>query len=160
MIRTLLQNIIITKQSYHFLISTLFSISVLQLWRGGHVPLLLEHVILLHQMPAGALARRPQTYLSPEEMSWPRPLFRLPEATLLELLNSYHLARGFFICSQRLNTFNREANAIRAASTRLKTVLRLDFDITLNLSFAFNPLICCTTANSLACIQTSWNVKY
>lgn len=48
-------------------------VPVLQLRGGGHVPLLLEHLLLLHQVSAGALARRPQTNLPQEEMNRPRP---------------------------------------------------------------------------------------
>lgn len=62
------------------------SSAVLQLWGGGDVPLLLEHLVLLHQVSAGALARRPQTNLPQEEMNKPRPLPPLtPHSTPLAL---------------------------------------------------------------------------
>lgn len=51
---------------------------MLQLRGRGHVPLLLEHVLLLHQVSAGALARRPQTDLPQEEMSGLPPPSFLP----------------------------------------------------------------------------------
>ena len=59
-------------------------VSVLQLWGGGHVPLLLEHVLLQRAVSAGTLAQRAQARLSSQTLiclhPGPRPLYILKSA--------------------------------------------------------------------------------
>ena len=59
-------------------------VSVLQLWGGGHVPLLLEHVLLQRAVSAGTLAQRAQARLSSQTLIClhpaPRPLYILKSA--------------------------------------------------------------------------------
>lgn len=89
----------------------------------------------------------------------------------------YWIDHGFLIFSQHFKpqllrtltwTFYWVAvNANRTSEHGISRIPRRDgfyvwiLTVSLNISsFFFYPFICCTTEISLACIQTSWNVKY